>query len=884
MDHRYFQFSHPELPFYSSAKAQRRGDGFQPQGIPDDWRRFRQSGWEMCAPPDVDLPVQGWKIHVSATPDTAAETLQATVDVCVAMSASFKFVPTRDGLVARNSKSADRAASGKFVTVYPCDAHQLDSLIDTLSACLSGRPGPFILSDVRIGDGPLYLRYGGFMPLMVPDATDEPVLSLVGDEFRLTADLRVPYFDMPAEVQMTDKVRHAIKIFREMPAEQSPLDDYDLLTPLKFSNSGGVYEASSGGGAVRSIVKEARPLAGLDARGRDAVERLNVESETLSHLAHLEIAPRPIRMFTAWEHRFLEMEHIPGEPLSAWGAKNFPFSRERLASDEQSRFVECVDRIMSSIERCVAMLHQQGAVAGDLHPGNVLVLADLSVRLIDLEDGRQPNSRTRSSFNALGYAPPDGYTAAEADWFAVSRIAASLFRVNRSIEILAPGHWYRTIDMVSATFGSRAAEIIRRACVKLPRDLTTRVELTPAESPSVWDVERLGDPVTRDRLAQGILASRRATPGALFPGDVAQADPFGTVNVANGAAGVLLSLARADVDITSDLTEWLVAAADTSPPDTKPGLFNGLAGVAAALSELGAHDAARRHIDRSLQARGRTRSLNLFGGLAGIGLSAVGAALEYEDSEYFEIALECAARISAQLFSDGESSASEALDRRAGLLFGWSGISLFLSTLARHHDDFGAMRLAIRAVERDLSRTRSYADDLLGIEDTENGRTLPYLARGSAGVLVAIAQLQDRVDLGDDVSLATAGLRRACASHTYAFSGLFNGRAGILAALAADRAPLATDGADFQRSALAHDALCWRRSVQFPGENYLRLSTDLATGSAGILAALTAQRQRDLSWLPLMQQPGLFERAQGSLGLDRRGGDEHEQGSRPSAP
>ncbi|GAB3839506.1 hypothetical protein GCM10029963_06840 [Micromonospora andamanensis] len=62
----------------------------------------------------------------------------------------------------RNSKYAARAASGKFVTVYPRDDAELELVCKELDELLTGEDGPYVLSDLRYAAGPVYVRYGGF--------------------------------------------------------------------------------------------------------------------------------------------------------------------------------------------------------------------------------------------------------------------------------------------------------------------------------------------------------------------------------------------------------------------------------------------------------------------------------------------------------------------------------------------------------------------------------------------------------------------------------------------------------------------------------------------------------------------------------------------------
>jgi hypothetical protein len=73
---------------------------------------------------------------------------------------AFKFLRNEPVMVMFNSKSAHRGSSGKLVTIYPADEAQLELVLKELDGILDGVEGPYILSDLRYADGPLFVRYG----------------------------------------------------------------------------------------------------------------------------------------------------------------------------------------------------------------------------------------------------------------------------------------------------------------------------------------------------------------------------------------------------------------------------------------------------------------------------------------------------------------------------------------------------------------------------------------------------------------------------------------------------------------------------------------------------------------------------------------------------
>jgi hypothetical protein len=143
------------------------------------------------------------------------------------------------------------------------------------------------------------------------------------------------------------------------------------------------------------------------------------------------------------------------------------------------------------------------------------------------------------------------------------------------------------------------------------------------------------------------------------------------------------------------------------------------------------------------------------------------------------------------------------------------------------------------------------------LQVNEGTRTVPYLNRGAAGIALVLEEyLAHRVD--ERFSAARASIRRGMRLPFITQSGLFNGRAGILAYLAGryqpGRAWADPDVALHVRN-LAWHALSYRGHLAFPGDELCRLSMDLATGAAGVLLALGATLHDDAVALPLLE-PG----------------------------
>ena len=141
---------------------------------------------------------------------------------------------------------------------------------------------------------------------------------------------------------------------------------------------------------------------------------------------------------------------------------------------------------------------------------------------------------------------------------------------------------------------------------------------------------------------------------------------------------------------------------------------------------------------------------------------------------------------------------------------------------------------------------------------------MPYLAEGSVGIGVVLDHyLRHRPD-DEEFAGVAAAIYRAARSPLYVQPGLFAGRAGIVTYLGLRRrngTPAPDLDAQLRRT--AWHALPYDGGLAFPGEQLLRLSMDLATGTAGVLLSLAVARHERPVSLPLLDRFPLDSRATG---------------------
>src|SRR5262245_9870665 len=352
--------------------------------VPSNWEIHKHHIWIGVSPVDAETPLQGFKIHVSATSLTATETLRRVTPVCVENRAPFKAIAEPRVLEMMTSKNCSRGASGKFITIYPSDQDHFTVLIKALDKATAGLAGPYVLSDKRYGDNKaLFYRYGGFAPREVLNIFGERV-PVITSEGRFVADERTPYFQLP------EGIRDPFESGAQDSQAQVRLNGrYLVQEAFVHSNAGGVYKALDENTGKVVIIKEARPLINVTRNSsQDAIGMLQKEARVLERLGDTGYAPQLIDFFQEWEHFFLVEELVQGIPLSSYRARKdvaLIFKRDYTEQDIK-RYCSRICRIAASLIQALEAFHKRDIVMGDLSPNNIIIEPEtLSLKIIDFE-------------------------------------------------------------------------------------------------------------------------------------------------------------------------------------------------------------------------------------------------------------------------------------------------------------------------------------------------------------------------------------------------------------------------------------------------------------------------------------------------------------------
>lgn len=827
--------------FYDRPRVDASGE---PYSVPSTrpwarWTNIEDRRWSHWLPPASSLPSQGWKVHVSAIPDSADQILRRVAEYCNDRAIAFKFLRTDGDLENALAKDADRGSAGKFITVYPTSEQALRELLSTLDRELGGLPGPYILSDLRWNNGPLYVRYGAFIMQTVHyDGIEVPAVRDLSSG-ALVPDSRGAAFVVPSWVTVPDFLADQVQQLSLEPPAWFPA----ITGALHHSNAGGVYAGHMAGRDI--VLKEARPHAGRTPDGRDARERLAHEAITLKGLPDDVPAPRIVGSFELHGHEFLALALVNGEPLSRQVTATNPLGSLNTPESEYGTYRAWSLAVADELRTAVDRLHQSGRTHGDLHPGNVLVDAENGLTLIDFEMSLPIGTERAAAFGVPGFVAPGTEDPVGRDRFAVACIELHMFLPLSPLLQLDPAKARELPAQAASLFG-------------LPQswaeELSARLEagLVTASQPSTAPVSSrsaLSTSTIRDIVSTLARDADPAREDRLWPGDPRQFDEE-LFAVAHGALGVAVALDHVGDGPGESAHSWISAAVTGRSGSPRLGLMDGLAGAVWACRAVGWTDLADDLLAELAAAHWQLLGPDLYSGTPGVALTLL-AESERHPALMSEVAEAVGALHSYWAAADPRSSVTPG---RGGLLRGASGTALLALRMYDATGERTFLDAARAALDFDVASLVAASDGSLHVN--EGWRFLPYLGFGSAGIGLVIAQYQTVDHRQDYADVLERIVNAACTPFT-AQVGLLQGRAGLMCFLAElDRLGLGTP--DTQLALARHSEQLALHALsggdRFVGDGLLRASCDLSTGSAGVLIALhAASHPTERALLPWMQ-------------------------------
>ncbi|MFI9326164.1 class IV lanthionine synthetase LanL [Kitasatospora sp. NPDC052868] len=616
---------------------------------------------------------EGWKIHVSAASAVGGEVLAAVVAVLADDPCTFKFAAGPERLHEINSRNSDRGSAGKFITVYPVGDEQFRRLAAALHRATAGRPGPVVLSDRPYERGSrVHYRYGaiagraelgndGGYRSMLRGPDGERVEDVRAAAYRCPPWARDPLAAGPAAGAAGGPGSGGPGAPKPVvPAKRGGVllaGRYALTAAVRHGAKGGVFLGRDTDSGAEAVVKQARAHIEVDRSGTDARTALRHEAAMLTRLSAVAVgaagpdrvaeaagasepgtagepgtvggtgrqplAPRPIELIEQDDSLFLVQERISGQPLGGWVAARL--RRDGSPDVDWAEAEPLAHALLDLVER----VHAQGLVLRDLSPGNVMVLPDGGLRLVDLELAVEAGHRAGTAGTPGYRAPEQGrLTLVTGDaGVCVAEPTADLFALGGLLFLLATGHdpllpedlpqarpvadrlgrWlalaardgHTARRLAPIVLGLRAEEPGQRWSLDRAREALVRAGATgpsvdSGSLPYSAAPDAVIDRVLHDGLRHLALTATPLRRDRLWP-TVPAGERSDPCNVQHGAAGVLALLARATLAAglpeevraearrtTRTAAEW-VERRCAAEPVVLPGLHFGRSGAAWAL-------------------------------------------------------------------------------------------------------------------------------------------------------------------------------------------------------------------------------------------------------------------------------------------------------------
>jgi hypothetical protein len=584
-----------------------------------DWPVHPDGFWCYVGLPAMRARIQGWKLHLSATPLAAPLVLAQAAEVLAQHRCVFKFASTTDNVRTLGSKQAARGAGGKFITVY-CDGDddQLRELAEDLHQATAGLPGPAILSDRPYRPGSLvHYRFGVMRGVQALTDDGRYEAMLVAPDGRLVPDERNAWYSPPKWAPRDPFARPDAK----PRATSVRLNDrYVVTEAIRHAFTGGVFRARDEQTGALVIIKQARRHAGGTIGGQDRRDTRRHEAQMLRRFQDSGITPRLVDLFDQQGDLFLVQEAINGVTLRRWTPET----------------LDAVERVARGLVDLMAAVHAEGLVLRDFTPGNVIIDESGTPKLIDLELLAVPGQQVIVGYTP-GFAAPEQIVTAQIS--AAPDFSADLYSLGATLLLLATGanppvpeRWLDHVSVQNAT-----ARRLKAAIVPL-------LHKDPHQRPSLAEVRALlarsGEPkplksaVDIDGMAAAVvkhlIGTMRPDSGELWSLSHLgfRTDPLNVQFGAAGVVGVLTGIRLADpglvpAQVIATAAQWIARKVNLEPR-VLPGLYFGRTGTAWALldagTQLGDKELAGIATDLALRVPVEWPNPDVCHGIAGAGL------------------------------------------------------------------------------------------------------------------------------------------------------------------------------------------------------------------------------------------------------------------------
>lgn len=863
-----FNLEHP-LYFTDSKYSKDVSKKYQ-VALPYNWHELMNNDeWVFQYPIGKFIERQGWKVHVSSEYKVAHIVLGIVAEICHSMKIPFKHLSTEDKFIIRNSKLISRGFSGKFITCYP-NEDDLKLFLEKLEDELKAFNGPYILSDKRWKEAPIYIRYGVFRPSGVDEkniAVDELI---IGDT--VIKDERLPQFKIPDGLKIPCFLEEWLSS-NEGDKEQLP---FVIENAIRFSNSGGIYNARLSENEKTIILKEARPYTGLGFDGIYSSERLDTEYKALGILKDYIEVPRVYWFGKVWEHTFLGIERMKGVPLNRWVTNNYPIYK---VVDKEKQYLLRISKIIKKLIVLVETFHDKDVYHQDLHLGNVLIKDNDEVSIIDWEQAVFVNNEQNThAIAAPGFRAWGETLPSEIDWYGIRQIAYYLFLPLVTTSDLTYNYVSQTRIEAIKQFEAlgypkehihKVEELLSCLDSKCPliNNVSTKKILKPfLEAPPLSDYNDIQLIVTK--MLRGLTLCYRQWseefqfrnfPVHYYGLNINQGISFSDISILWSCYQLTKIVEGFKLDDYYEVKRKIMNdAVSAFGKSSFMGLFDGIAGTIWIMYELGDKEYAVelfcKYFEIMLE---ECESQNLYSGKAGIFLVAVYLLSKGKIDGILKQEILVKLKKFAIEYREnpgdfcktgfGEIQSNDPYENHGGLFYGHAGLGWLFGEAYRYIGKDIYKECLELAIDMELSAYKY--DDNGSLQYSQGYRLLPYLATGSAGMFILIKR--NKEVLSEKYQDNLFALDKAINPVFCILPGLFNGYCGLEVSnyIYNNKSDTFKGQKKLIEGLYKYFSLI-EEGLVLAGDNGSKITMDIASGFAGVAIALVSIMENKLALLP----------------------------------
>ena len=374
-----------------------------------------------------ELPMQGWKIHISATPVNALAVLRSVGDLIIIHRWQSKAIASLELLKKMNAGLFfGHSQIGKFITIYCSDHTELVDKIAILKEVTGTYQGPSIPSDMKVsGSGCLYYRYGNFRSNK--DGKDV----ITDPDGNLLLDGRRRHSAVPVWAKATIAELTPIKEKNSFSLLENGYLVYDCLSQR---GKGGVFRALSlfANPPEIVIVKEGRKYGEEEYAGRDGYARLLNEFKILTLLNCTGVrVPKIIEKIETVNRCLLVTNNVSGVTLDE--------IIYELSRKKRKLAIRQLLRLAVLLLSQICILHSAGICHRDIKPANLIMDINGDVSIIDFEGAFVGEGNLYDPWGSPGFIAPEWRSQLT---FAL-RIAGDIYSIGATLFYLFTGSVYR---------------------------------------------------------------------------------------------------------------------------------------------------------------------------------------------------------------------------------------------------------------------------------------------------------------------------------------------------------------------------------------------------------------------------------------------------------